>query len=1219
MKKRLLILAISISISAIDILALGIDSIDQVVYLIGNTSSGGIKESHLVLLQKYLDAEENQYSVINLGDFRESSQSGKLEPDPGNILNSLKPTHNGRVFYIPGDEDWVNTEKTRNSLPRNGCPGPEIEDISPHLRIIAINTGWWLHFENISESPGADCRNITREEFIENLEEAIEDADGRNILIVGHNPVVSAGIYGGHMTVREHLFPFADQGKWIPLPVLGSFYAAYRQNVGTVRDMSSINYQAFISQMSGIMSKNPGLIYASAHDYNLQLLDFEQGYQVVSGSINDKRHVGKEQGALFSSADYGFAKITYYNSGKTEIGFYSFGTNEPIELYSRNIFRSACDEKADTTIPVNMHVIPCLEEEEVIEAPVPSSINDPGAKVPLTLTADSVTKRAGLYEVKGLKRMLGGSLYRSTWTTPVRVPYLDLDTMKAFALGGGRQTTTLKFLTDNGSEYAFRSVDKDLTKAVPNELRYTIVSKMVKQATATGHPYGALIVSSLLDETDILHARPELYVLPDHPALGTFRAPYAGLLGMLEERPKDPVGKTPGFMGADDITRSMGLFRKLYKDNDYYVNAEAFGEARVFDMLIGDWGRHEDNWKWAGYNSGNKRVYYPIPRDRDHAFSRWNGLFPYLADREWAMPMVENFDYDFHDIKSLTWPARHLDRLLLSELDRNDWNRISLKMQKTMNDDVIDSAISRLPSEVIDVSGREIGDKLKSRRAELPDAVDKYYMLLAKEVDVTGSNKHEYFEIYRMETGNVSVKMYKQNKEGKVHFDDLLFNREFVRKETREIAVYGLGGNDIFNVTGSAKKSIPVRIIGGPGQDEINDHSFVKGLRKQTIVYDTKSTVVNPGAETKNNLSDDPGINRYDPKSFKYNTYFPKPLIYYSSDNGLTASLGMNRTTYGFRKDDYKASYDIYFKTGTYRNEQFGVKAKFNDLIGKWDVGIGADYGVNYPHYNFFGLGNNTVKDAHLYNAGDYRINVRGLMSNLYVEKEIVRKAIFRFGMLYEDLNSNPASDTLLAWHGTTIPGSDAITLGGLQTSLSLDFRDRQVFATRGLQFKAENRAYYTISGASGNFGTASSFLKYYATMDWLFPVTIVGKAGGSKNYGNQIPFYKYASLGHHDNLRGYRRDRFMGDASLYLNSELRLHLGRVHNHSIPFEYGITGFYDLGKVWFEGNSEGGWHSAYGTGFYISPLTRDYLLNIQFESSTDESLLVRFGIGFYLDD
>ena len=104
-------------------------------------------------------------------------------------------------------------------------PGPEVVDLSPHLRVIAINTHWWLHPYDIPEAPDADCSNLTKEEFIESLEEAIEESVGKNILIVGHHPVISAGVYGGHMTLQKHLFPFADAkpGNRIPVPVLGVF------------------------------------------------------------------------------------------------------------------------------------------------------------------------------------------------------------------------------------------------------------------------------------------------------------------------------------------------------------------------------------------------------------------------------------------------------------------------------------------------------------------------------------------------------------------------------------------------------------------------------------------------------------------------------------------------------------------------------------------------------------------------------------------------------------------------------------------------------------------------------------------------------------------------------------------------------------------------------------------------------------------------------------
>jgi hypothetical protein len=34
-------------------------------------------------------------------------------------------------------------------------------------------------------------------------------------------------------------------------------------------------------------------------------------------------------------------------------------------------------------------------------------------------------------------------------------------------------------------------------------------------------------------------------------------------------------------------------------------------------MLIGDWDRHYDQWRWAEYKKKGQVIYRPIPRDRD--------------------------------------------------------------------------------------------------------------------------------------------------------------------------------------------------------------------------------------------------------------------------------------------------------------------------------------------------------------------------------------------------------------------------------------------------------------------------------------------------------------------------------------------------------------------------------------------------------------------------
>jgi len=143
-------------------------------------------------------------------------------------------------------------------------------------------------------------------------------------------------------------------------------------------------------------------------------------------------------------------------------------------------------------------------------------------------------------------------------------------------------------------------------------------------------------------------------------------------------------------------------------------------------------------------------------------------------------------------------------------------------------------------------------------------------------------------------------------------------------------------------------------------------------------------------------------------------------------------------------------------------------------------------------------------------------------------------------------------------------------------------------------------------------------YIKYYTTGKIWIPITLALKYGGSYNHGNNIPFYKSAHLGHFNNLRGFRKNRFTGDASTYFNSELRFHLGKIKNMILPFEFGIISFYDIGKVWYKGSDQGGWHNGYGGGFYIAPIVRDYLFSFLIESSVEENALFRVGLGFVLD-
>ncbi|RSK50350.1 BamA/TamA family outer membrane protein [Hymenobacter rigui] len=1209
------------------------------VFLLGNTATAELPTGHLQALRRTLEQQTGPFTVVHLGDIvgneglgsaKDSSQAGQTARADA-LIALVQGLPNGKIYFLPGDKDWANSgpdglKRVRRLekyiedklpgqnafLPTGGCPGPEIVDVAPLVRLVAINSPWWTHPFDRPEAPDTDCKTMTVEEFREQLQDVLDETKGRNVLLVGHQPVISNGVYGGHMPLSRHLLP----------PVAGTVYAAYRQNVGSPRDLANPAYQQFQKEMLNTLRDHPGAVYAAAHDFSLQLTEQQGSYHLISGSFAQKQHVGANAKSQFNEAEEGFSRLDYYADGTVKTAFYTFDSGSSArEAYAATLFRSACGPK-QAGVPVNSFIPECPS------APKGVAQMKPDAPFEATQTLAAGKQYAGT----GSSRFWLGKLYRTSWTQPVQVRTLNLDTEKGglrpFGPGGGRQTTSLKLIAADSSEYVFRSVDKDVTRILPPELRQSFAANVLRDITPTAHPYSALVTGSLLDKTDILHARPRLFVLPDNNQLGPYREQFAGLFGTLEDRPVDPKPNLPGFGGADEVRRSFSFFRQLYKDNDNRIDAVALGRARAFDMLVADFGKHEDNWKWAGFKDGKKTVYKPIPRDRDQSFTLWNGALTYLANREWAVPSIEGFQAEFGDMKSLNWPARHLDRFLLQSLSREQWQDIARYMQERITPAAIDEATGTLPAELKTLSTDELNRKLKARIKELHKALDEYYLLLAKRVDVVGSNKAEVFRVDRQADGRVRVQLFDKAKEGDEPNGPALFDRIFSPKETEEISLYGLDGKDVFTVTGSAGKSVLVRIIGGDGKDRISDDSRVSGLRTLTKVYDVPDTDLKLGSESDNRTSTRPDVNQYDREQFEFNTYKPRATVIVNANDGIGVGAGVDFVRQGFRKPGFKNLYSFDVRGSSGGNFQVSLATRHRYAFGKWDVGARTEYGNFFPFYNFFGLGNNTTKDQGLYDNKYYKARYKGFTLDAFTERVFWQRSLFRIGPSYEQYTSSYAADSYLGKlenGGIPVPddrkpNTDFQRLIGLNALLDVDLRDRQSFARRGVRLRAQHDTYHQLNGNKGNFGLTQGFAEYYGTARLGIPVTLVVKGGGAKNYGNDddIPFYKFANLGLREGLRGYYRTRFTGDASLYLNTELRLALGRVQTSFLPFSYGIFGLYDRGRVYYKGSSPGGWHQGYGAGFYIAPVSDQLALSVSYQKSVENGL-IQFGLGFRLDN
>jgi hemolysin activation/secretion protein len=92
---------------------------------------------------------------------------------------------------------------------------------------------------------------------------------------------------------------------------------------------------------------------------------------------------------------------------------------------------------------------------------------------------------------------------------------------------------------------------------------------------------------------------------------------------------------------------------------------------------------------------------------------------------------------------------------------------------------------------------------------------------------------------------------------------------------------------------------------------------------------------------------------------------------------------------------------------------------------------------------------------------------------------------------------------------------------------------------------------------------------------------------GGVAGFGNAA-FYQSAFIGGHENLLGYPQYRFAGKHSFYNNLELRIRLADIASYIIPGQFGITGFWDIGRVWEKNDNSDKWHNGGGGGIYFAP-------------------------------
>ncbi|MDT8346728.1 MAG: metallophosphoesterase, partial [Flavobacteriaceae bacterium] len=870
----------------------------QSVYLIGDAGALTDKEKHQTHTKNLRDffiknSKSNDY-LIFLGD--NIYPNGLPKKDDKNRTEAEKvldlqveiaKAFKGKSIFIPGNHDYYSggskaverqmkyLQKALNKksfAPADGCPVERLE-VNDDLVILFVDSQWyitdWDHDPNINRT----CEDMkTREDFFDEIDDAINDYQNQTLIIAMHHPVASYGLHGGRFSLNKHLFPIQSN---IPLPVIGTAVSLARSAGGvSPQDLQSKKYRELSRRLITMASGMEKVIIASGHDHNQQYITDRNFHQVISGSGSKNAPAFDIGFSKFADQSLGFAKIDILPNRASALNFYSTEGTSTELLFSSSIYTK--DQVHDKTY----------------------------AKVPSTPVKASIYTEEEI-EKSNVYTSLWGEHYRHLYGIPVEVPQLDLNTyrggLKILKEGGGNQSNSLRVQDQAGIKYSLRAMKKDATRLLQrvvfqdvyldNKFDNTASEELILDFFTASHPYAFLAIEDMAEHLGVYHTTSKLFYLPKQDALGNYNESYGDALYMLEERPDEDYENPSGSYGQpDDIEDTQDLFARLQRDEKYIVDENSYIRARILDMLIGDFDRHIDQWDWAEFKTDSgDRIFKPIPQDRDQAFAKFDGGVLNLLRT--LIPFARMYPVYGDEIKHTDWfnnNVINLDRTILSQTSKEDWLREVDFIQQQLTDQKVEEAFAKMPQEIqSDRSTTELKNLLIARRDNLKNIIEKYHDYFSELVVVTGTNKDDFFDIERKENGITHLKVYR-NKQGERA--EKITDRIVDAKATKEVWVYGLDDTDTFTLTGNPKgKHVKVRLIGGFDED-----SFSVENKRKLVIHDYKDESTNiEGKLPKVRKSDRYNINFFDYSKNNLNTLMVLPSIGANPDTGFNAGVNI--------------------------------------------------------------------------------------------------------------------------------------------------------------------------------------------------------------------------------------------------------------------------------------------------------------------------------------
>lgn len=1194
--------------------------VEKTFYLVGDAGlspMGGMSKA-LMTFQNFLKEEKTHGNyTLFLGD---NIYPAGLDPEghprrkqSENMIDAQYKSvkdFEGKTIFIPGNHEWYNggvigvarEENYVESLfpdqdafkPSKGCPLESIS-VSGNIQMIIIDTQWMLEDWNKNPTINQNCSIKTRAEFLLELKLELDKNKNKTIVFAMHHPMFTNGNHGGYFALEKHLYPFQ---KKIPLPILSSLVVQIRSQGGvSVQDRYNELYNNFMVRLQEMARDNKRLVFVSGHDHNLQYIEKDGFYQIVSGAGSKESYAATGDDGYFSTGEQGFAVLDVFKDGSSWVRFYVAGEDmKPKLLFQKEVFPE----------PKNIDVsqFPNVHPQEYI--------------VPI-YRQDSIREALFFKTVWGAK-------YKNAYSTPITAQVASLDTLfgglTVVKEANGDDYNALLLTDKKGNKYRMRAMAKnalrisrkieieentDPTKEGENETP-SIKGQKSNFYTAA-HPFAQLAIPDMAKSIGIFYTTPQLFYVPKQKNLGNYNEGFGNDLYLISLAPSEKSEGEELFEYPDDVETTDDILRKMRTTGNVFVDEENYIKSRLFEMLIGDWDREPEHWQWAKYyNRYKKNVFVPIPTNRDNAFSSFEGNILDLTQSIFnGTKQAHVYGDNLNDLQWFNKEGIILDRALIRNSGRAQWKYLATQIKDYLTDEVIEQAFNAVPTEVQDESLNEIKQKLKNRRENLEDIADRYYTYLAVQQTVVGTDYDDLFEITRLPEGKTNVRSFTTINGSK---SDTIIDRTFSAADTKELWIYGLAGNDSFIVEGEGDSPIFIRLIGGQGSDTYNIKNG-----KRVKIYDfakmSDTIIENNGGNFR--FTDVYNLNVYDYRKQLDRTQGLVSAIGYNPDDGFRAALQYVYRVDNFQRNPFSQKHTVNAAYFTDINSfDISYEGEFANIKNDLNLSFGGR--ITSPNYsvNFFGFGNETSNPQDSKGFEFNRVEVQQISGNVALLRNSSFGSFFKLNTSFDayKVGNSPSRFISVA----EVEDKEKLkyfgTIEGIYTYRSFD---NVLNPTIGMLFDLNVGATENLGYAENFFGYVKSRIGFYNSLFKNRKIVLKTNVRYEVNIGERYEFYQAATLGGNNGLRGFREERFTGKSFLVGSADLRYSLPTIKIGLYPLDIGIYGGSDLGRVWLKNDSSDKWHSSYGGGLWINGVGG---LNGNFNwFQSKEGSRITFGLGF----